>query len=189
MKVYTDINSQSLLEDVLITLGCEVIYTEVGDIKVAQALKEQGGFLGGETSGTYIWPRTHLGPDSIVTIAKVLRMIAESGKTLTELLKDIPIYPYYSTNHRLKQDIPFTEDINKKIIDEMQKVLDLEGKQIKNVNKMDGVRFDYNDGWILIRRSGTSPYLRLSGESSISLEASKKLNKLAEEKMKKLELI
>ena len=54
---------------------------------------------------------------------------------------------------------------------------------------MDGVRLDYDDGWILIRRSGTSPYLRISGESSVSIEASKALNELAEERMKKLELI
>jgi len=189
LKVSTAINSSSLLEDALTPLGCEVIYTEVGDIKVAQALKEQGGFLGGETSGTYIWPRTHLGPDSIVTIAKVLRMIVESGKTLRELLKDVPLYPYHSTNFKLKKDIPFTDDINQKIIDEMEEVLHSEGKQIKNINKMDGVRFDYNDGWILIRRSGTSPYLRLSGESSVSLDASKALNELAQERMKKLDLI
>jgi phosphomannomutase len=57
------------------------------------------------------------------------------------------------------------------------------------MNKMDGVRLDYNDGWILIRRSGTSPYLRISGESSVSIEASKELNMLAEERMKKIELI
>ena len=189
MKVSTAINSSSLLKDVLTPLGCEVIYTEVGDIKVAQALKEQGGFLGGETSGTYIWPRTHLGPDSIVTIANVLRMIVESGKSLRGLLKEIPIYPYCSTKFQLKKDIPFTKDINQKIIEEMQEVLHSEGKQIKNINKMDGVRFDYNDGWILIRRSGTSPYLRLSGESNVSLEASKALNEFAQERMRKLNLI
>ena len=189
MKVTTPINSSSLVEDLLNPLGCEVIRTEVGDIKVAQAIEESGGFLGGETSGTYIWPRGHLGPDSIVTIAKVLRMIVESGKTLRELLSKIPTYPYYRKAFQLKKDIPFTEDINQKIIDEMKDVLDSQGKQIKSMNKMDGVRFDYDDGWILIRRSGTSPYLRISGESSVSIEASKALNEIAEGSMKKLELI
>ena len=189
MKVTTPINSSSLMEDLLNPLGCEVIRTEVGDIKVAQAIEESGGFLGGETSGTYIWPRGHLGPDSIVTIAKVLRMIVESGKTLRELLSKIPTYPYYRKAFQLKKDIPFTEDINQKIIDEMKDVLDSQGKQIKSMNKMDGVRFDYDDGWILIRRSGTSPYLRISGESSVSIEASKALNEIAEGSMKKLELI
>ena len=118
MKVVTAINSSSLLEDVLNPLDCEVIRTEVGDIKVAMALKENGGFLGGETSGTYIWPKTHLGPDSILTIANVLNMVVETGKPLQELLKDIPKYPFYETKFRLKTDIPFKEDINKKIIEE-----------------------------------------------------------------------
>ena len=189
MKVSTAINSSSLMEDVLNPLGCEVLRTEVGDIKVAIAIKEQGGFLGGETSGTYIWPSTHLGPDSIVTIAKVLRMIVESGKPLKEILKKIPEYPFYETKFPLKVDIPFTEDINKKIIEEMTETLDFLGKKITNINKMDGVRLDYNDGWILIRRSGTSPYLRLTGESSVNLESSKLVNDQAKIKMEKLNLI
>ena len=189
MKVVTAINSSSLLEDVLNPLGCEVIRTEVGDIKVAIALKEHGGFLGGETSGTYIWPKTHLGPDSILTIANVLNMVVETGKPLRELLKDIPKYPFYENKFRLKKDIPFKEDINKKIIEEIKGALDSLGKKITNINKMDGVRFDYNDGWILIRRSGTSPYLRITGESSIDLQASLEMNELAKEKMEKLNII
>ena len=54
---------------------------------------------------------------------------------------------------------------------------------------MDGVRFDFDDGWILVRRSGTSPYLRISGESSVNLESSKEMNELVQEKMEKLDLI
>lgn len=189
MKIATPINSSSLLEDVLNPLGIEVLRTEVGDIKVAQAIQENGGFLGGETSGTFIWPRTHLGPDAIVTIAKVLRMIKESGKTLRELLQDIPIYPYYRKAFKLKKDIPFKEEVNQKIIQEIKEVIESEGKELKSINKLDGVRFDYNDGWILIRRSGTSPYLRISGESTESMEASKKMNKLSQERMEKLGLI
>ncbi|GAG10979.1 unnamed protein product, partial [marine sediment metagenome] len=140
-------------------------------------------------SGTYIWPSTHLGPDAIVTIAKVLRMIVEKGKPLKDLLKEIPEYPFCATKYPLKKDIPFTEDINKKIIEEMTKALDALGKKITNINKMDGVRLDYNDGWILIRRSGTSPYLRLTGESSVDLESSKAVNDRAKETMEKLDLI
>jgi phosphomannomutase len=189
MKVVTAINSSSLIEDVLNPLGCEVVRTEVGDIKVAIAIKEQGGFVGGETSGTYIWPSTHLGPDSMVTIAKVLRMIVEEGKPLKELLAEIPEYPFCETKFRLKKDIPFTEEINKKIIEETTESLKALGKKISNINKMDGVRIDYDDGWILIRRSGTSPYLRLTGESSVDLESSQVVNDRVKEKMEKLNLI
>jgi len=189
LKIVTPINSSSLIEDVLNPLGCEVIRTEVGDIKVAIALKEKGGFLGGETSGTYIWPDYHYGPDSIVTIAKILQMIEKTGKSLKEMLVEIPDYPYYRDQFRLRKDIPFVKEIINSIIDEMKKIFKELGKEIKNMNTMDGCRIDYDDGWILIRRSGTSPYLRISGESNVNLESSKKMNKLAEEAMKKLNLI
>jgi len=189
MKISTPVNSSSLIEDVLEPLGCEVIRTEVGDIQVAQALQKNGGFLGGETSGTYIWPSFHLGPDSIVTIGIVLQMIVKTGKNLIELLKEIPKYPYYRKQFHLIKDIPFTDEINQKIITEMKESFDSIGKKLKSINKMDGCRFDYDDGWILIRRSGTSPYLRISGESSVDINQSIEMNKIAEEKMKKLNLI
>ncbi|MFX1498482.1 MAG: phosphoglucosamine mutase [Promethearchaeota archaeon] len=189
MKVVTPINSSNLIEDVLNPLGCEVIRTEVGDIKVAIALKELGGFLGGETSGTYIWPKFHYGPDSIVTIANVLQIIVKNSKSLNELLVDIPIYPYYANQFKLKRDIPFTEEVNNKILEKVKDTLDELGKKIKKVNQMDGCRFDYDEGWTLIRRSGTSPYLRISGESNKDLEDTKQVNQLIQLKMEKLELI
>ncbi|MBY9005078.1 MAG: hypothetical protein KGD73_13965, partial [Candidatus Lokiarchaeota archaeon] len=189
MKISTPVNSSSLIEDVLHPLGCDVIRTEVGDIQVAQALHEHGGFLGGETSGTYIWPSFHLGPDSIVTIGIVLQMMVKTGKSLIELLKDIPKYPYYRKQFQLIKDIPFTDEINQKIITEMKESFYSMGKKLNSINNMDGCRFDYDDGWILIRRSGTSPYLRISGESNIDINNSIEMNKISEEKMKKLNLI
>jgi len=63
------------------------------------------------------------------------------------------------------------------------------GNKLLKINKMDGCRFDYDEGWILIRRSGTSPYLRISGESNIDMENSIKINKIVEEKMRTLGLI
>ncbi|MFX1316879.1 MAG: phosphoglucosamine mutase [Promethearchaeota archaeon] len=189
MKVVTPINSSSLIEDVLRPIDCDVIRTEVGDIKVALSLQKYGGFLGGETSGTYIWPQFHYGPDSIVTIAYILQMIVKTGKSLTELLKDIPEYPYYANKFKLLKDNPFTDDINQKIIDAMQESFDKLGKKIKNINRMDGCRFDYEDGWILIRRSGTSPYLRISGESKTDINHSIEMNNIAKKKMQELNLI
>ena len=188
MKITTPVNSSSLIEDVLVPLGCKIIRTEVGDIKVALALGN-GGFLGGETSGTYIWPKFHLGPDSIITIAIVLQMIVKTGKSLKQLMKEIPLYPYYRQQFKLKRDIPFTDEINSKIIGEIKESFDSIGKNINTINRLDGVRFDYDDGWILIRRSGTSPYLRISGESNIDINSSIEINKLAEQKMQKLDLI
>ncbi|MFX1273461.1 MAG: phosphoglucosamine mutase [Promethearchaeota archaeon] len=188
-KIVTPINSSSIVEDVLNPLGCEVIRCEVGDIKVALKLKENGGFLGGENSGTYIWPEFHCGPDSIVTIAKVLQMMVKEDKALRVLLDEIPNYPFYRQNFRLKKDIPFTNDMNQKILDKIKETFKSLGIKIDNINKLDGFRFDYEGGWILIRRSGTSPYLRISGESIESMQKSVEMNKIVEEKMRELNLI
>ncbi|UCC19783.1 MAG: phosphoglucosamine mutase [Promethearchaeota archaeon] len=189
IKVATPINSSSLIDNVLKPLGCKVIRTEVGDIKVSLALQESRGFLGGETSGTYIWPNFHFGPDSIVTIAIILQMITRTGKSLKELLHEIPEYPYYATKFKLLQDIPFTEEIHQKIINEMKESFNSMHKSILNINRMDGCRFDYEDGWLLIRRSGTSPYLRISGESTIDINQSIEMNNIAMKNMQKLNLI
>jgi phosphoglucosamine mutase len=189
MKIATPVNSSSLIEDVLNPLECEVIRTEVGDIKVAIALQKQGGFLGGETSGTYIWPHFHFGPDSIVTIANVLEIITRTGKSLKELLKTIPEYPYFAEKFKLKQDIPFTEEINQKIIDAMMENFQGLGKKNLQINRMDGCRFDFEDGWLLIRRSGTSPYLRISGESTLDINHSLEMNNFAMKTMQKLNII
>ncbi|MFX1595035.1 MAG: hypothetical protein ACFFBK_03120, partial [Promethearchaeota archaeon] len=189
MIIVAPINSSSLIESILNPLNCEVIRSEVGDIKVAIALQKCGGFLGGETSGTYIWPKFHYGPDSIVTIATILQMITKAGKNLKELLKDIPEYPYYASKFKLANDIHFTEDIHQKIIDEMKEAFHTLKKEDVNINRIDGVRFDYEDGWLLIRRSGTSPYLRISGESTSDINHSIEMNNIAMERMKKLNLI
>ena len=79
--------------------------------------------------------------------------------------------------------------MNSNIIDAMKKVFESMGKDIKQINQLDGCRFDYNGGWILIRRSGTSPYLRISGESNKDLDSTMSLNKLAKEKMMQLDII
>jgi phosphoglucosamine mutase len=188
-KVATPVNSSSLLEDVLNPLGCEVIRTEVGDIKVALALQENGGFLGGETSGTYIWPKIHLGPDSIVTIANLLHMIVNTGKNLKELLIDIPNYPYNAEKFKLKEDIPFTGVIYDKISNSIQELFTTLETKVKTINRLDGCRFDYDGGWVLVRRSGTSPYLRISGESNTDMESTRRINTLVKEKMMNLDLI
>jgi phosphoglucosamine mutase len=188
--VVTAVNASSLLENVLNPLGCEVVRTKIGDIKVANALRKNKGFLAGETSGTYIWPDLgHYGPDSIATIARVIKLMIENGKNLRELLDDIPDYPWYSQSFPLRKDIPFTKTINQDIIDKMRDVFDYLGYELNNINQLDGCRFNYDKGWLLIRRSGTSPYLRISGESTINLEKSIEMNKIAQNKMRKLDLI
>ncbi len=188
-KIATPINSSSLLERLLEPLGYEVIRTEVGDIKVATALKEKGGILGGETSGTYIWPKYHYGPDSLLTIAYVLEMINRKGKPLRELLKEIPDFPFVRESFQLKEDIPFTREVNEKIITEMNNLFQNLGRDHVKINKLDGFRFDYQEGWVMVRRSGTTPKLRISVESTIDIPHAEEMLKITQKRMEKLGLI
>ena len=98
-------------------------------------------------------------------------------------------YPFYRKNFYLKRDIPFTDKINEQIISTMKETFDYLGNELIRINQMDECRFDYDKGWILVRRSGTSPYLRISGESTINMEKSIEINKIVEQKMRKLNLI
>jgi len=188
-KIATPINSSSLLERLLEPLDYEVMRTEVGDIKVATALKENGGILGGETSGTYIWPKYHYGPDSILTIAYVLEMVNRRGKSLKDLLKQIPEFPFVRKSFPLIKDFPFTEDINNKIQDDMKDLFKYLGKDNIKINKLDGIRFDYENGWVMIRRSGTAPILRISVESTLDLEHSNEMLKITQKRMEKIGII
>ncbi len=118
-----------------------------------------------------------------------MEIITRTGKSLKELLKTIPEYPYFAEKFKLKQDIPFTEEINQKIIDAMMENFQELGKKNLQINRMDGCRFDYEDGWLLIRRSGTSPYLRISGESTLDINHSIEMNNFAMKTMQKLNII
>jgi phosphoglucosamine mutase len=188
-KVASPINSSSVLERVLNPIGCEVIRTEVGDIKVATALKENGGILGGETSGTFVWPKYHYGPDSIATIAYVLEMINRRGIPLKELLKEIPEFPFVRSSFPLQRDIPFTDLVNDKIIREIQTLFQDLNLNTLRKNRLDGIRFDHSNGLVMIRRSGTSPLLRISVESTIDIEEGQKMLQLAKERMENINLI
>ncbi len=188
-KVATPINSSGLLERLLEPLDYEVIRTEVGDIKVATALKEHGGILGGENSGTYIWPKYHYGPDSILTIAYVLEMVNRKGKPLKELLKEIPDFPFVRKSFPLKNDIPFTEEINNRIQEEMKELFKYLGKDSIKINRLDGLKFNFEEGWVMLRRSGTSPKLRISVESTIDVPHANELLQITQIRMQKLDLI
>lgn len=161
----TPVDSTSMIEKVVEPLGGRVVRCEVGDIKVAIKIQELNGMLGGETAGTYIWPTFHYGPDSLVTMAETVQLIRRERKPLSELLADLPYFPY------IKHEVPLARErqmdrtlqqcLKERVLD------DLQGMDEENIRVLetDGIRFDFEDGWILFRESGTTPIMRLMAES------------------------
>lgn len=176
-KIITPINSSSVLEHVVQPIFGEVIRTQVGDAKVAMQVKKLRAIIGGENSGTYIWPKFHLGPDSLVTIAKVIEILSYSEKKFTDLMDEIPEFPFLQKEYPLVEDIPINESDYQSYVEPITQMLKSQGCGAVDVNTLDGIRFDFQNGWIMIRRSGTSPIMRIVGEHK---DDKSKLNTLIE---------
>jgi len=144
-RVVTTVDASMRIDDV-----CgEVIRTPIGDVAVANAIKRENADFGGEPSGSFIFPEVHLFPDGPLTAAKVVRLVSE-GK-FYETLSGIKSYPM----KRLK--IPCEEGSKQGMIDRLKST-------IRNADYTDGVKINKENGWFLIRPSGTEPCMRITAE-------------------------
>jgi phosphoglucosamine mutase len=138
-------------------LGIKVRRTKIGDTWVSEELRKSGDF-GGETSGAWIFPQVSLCPDGIYAAA-LLAFIAGERK-LSGLADAVPVYPLLRGNVSSEGvDMSRMEAIFKKT-------------KPRKVNKIDGIKLDYTEGWLLIRPSGTEPKIRLTAEAKTEKSAS-----------------
>ncbi|MFN3383764.1 MAG: phosphoglucosamine mutase [Archaeoglobaceae archaeon] len=147
--VVTPVSSSRCVEDVVKNAGGEIVYTAVGSPVVAKVMIEKNAIFGGEGNGGLIFPEHLLARDGGMSIAKVLQLIDETGKKLSELIAEIPRY------HMIKGKV---ECRNR------EKLLSVLRKEFPEANQIDGIRLDFEDGWILIRPSGTEPIVRIYAE-------------------------
>ncbi|MCS7144460.1 MAG: phosphoglucosamine mutase [Archaeoglobaceae archaeon] len=147
--VVTPVSSSRCVEDAVREVGGEVVYTAVGSPVVAKVMMERKAVFGGEGNGGLIFPEHLLARDGGMSVAKVLELIDETGKKLSELIAEIPRY------YMLKGKV---ECRNK------EKVLKELRKKFPNANHVDGARIDFENGWLLIRPSGTEPIARIYAE-------------------------
>ncbi|MBC7110144.1 MAG: phosphoglucosamine mutase [Archaeoglobi archaeon] len=159
--VVTPVSSSRRVEDAVRKAGGEVIYTAVGSPVVAQVMKEKNAVFGGEGNGGLIFPEHQLARDGAMSLAKILDVMAEEGKSISELLRDIPKY------YMVKKKIPCRDKI--KLIEGLK-------KEFPDANFTDGARIDFEDGWVLIRPSGTEPIARIFAEG----KSRKRAEELAE---------
>lgn len=159
------VNASLVLRDAL--PGVEIRFTPVGDVHISDALKTHRLDLGGEPSGTYVLPRWSLCPDGPYVGALVARLVHEAG-SISALLGDVPRY----TN--LSAKVPVAEAAKASVMAKVAE--DVRGLRA-NVNDLDGVRADFDDGWLLIRPSGTEPVVRVTAESRSATRARELLEK------------
>ncbi|MHA1964810.1 MAG: phosphoglucosamine mutase [Candidatus Thorarchaeota archaeon] len=156
----TPVSSGKVIEDVVEQAGAKIDWTVVGSVDVSHRLVEINGDLGGEENGGVFYPPHQPVRDGAMTAAQIVEIVASEGKTLSQLVGELPVY--FST----KVKVPVPSDKKETIL---QALLELT-KNTKRIT-MDGVKILYDEGWILIRPSGTEPLYRSFAEGPTQDEA------------------
>ena len=167
----SNLSSTRALRDVTEKHGAEYNAAAVGEVNVVTKMKETNAVIGGEGNGGVIYPESHYGRDALVGIALFLTQLAKSGKTVSELRKTYPEY-YISKNK-----IELTPEID---VDGILTVIKGCYKQFK-VNDIDGVKIDFPQGWVHLRKSNTEPIIRIYSEAPTKEQADKFANAIIDE--------
>lgn len=152
----SNLSSSRALRDVTEKHGCSYSAAAVGEVNVTTKMKETGAVIGGEGNGGVIYPELHYGRDALVGVALFLTLLAKSGMKVSELKAT---YPQYSI---AKTKIQLTPDIN------VDAILDAMKKRFANekITDIDGVKIDFPDSWVHLRKSNTEPIIRIYSEAS-----------------------
>lgn len=168
-KVVTTVATSSVVDECVEEIGGETIHTEVGSPKVARRMMSEGAVFGGEENGGIIFSDHQYCRDGAMAIARMLEAIARNGP-LDEQLDSLPKY------HTIKTAIICPDNMKGRLIDEI--ICKHNGERM---NLLDGLRIDYDDGWVLMRPSGTEPKFRIYSESKDKIIAEKRSRLFVEE--------
>ena len=157
----SNLSSSMALKDITEQYGGKYFAAAVGEVNVVHVMKEKNAVIGGEGNGGVIYPDLHYGRDALVGIGLFLSHLVKSGKTCSALRA---IYPDY---HIIKRKIQLTPEIN---VDRLLEEVSSEYKKFP-INSIDGVRIDFPNGWVHLRKSNTEPIIRLIAEGKTSGDA------------------
>ncbi len=157
----SNLSSSRALRDVTRALGGEYNAAAVGEVNVVEKMKATNAVIGGEGNGGVIYPESHYGRDALVGIALFLTHLAKNGQKVSEMKAS---YPQYSI---AKQKVELTPDID---VDAL--LLAVKDKYAQyDITDIDGVKIDFSDRWVHLRKSNTEPIIRVYAEASSMKEA------------------
>lgn len=164
----SNLSSTRALSDVTARLGCNYAAAAVGEVNVVTKMKETNAVIGGEGNGGIIYPTLHYGRDALVGIALFLSYFVKTGKAMSQLKDSYPQY-YMSKNK-----IELTENLD----------IDLLLKMIKDkyntypCNTVDGLKIDFEKGWVHLRKSNTEPIIRIYAEADSEVVVNQLVDKV-----------
>jgi len=157
----SNLSSTRALRDVTTKHKGNYSASAVGEVNVVTQMKKTNAVIGGEGNGGIIVPELHYGRDALVGIAIFLTHLAKSGKSMTQLKASYPAY-FISKNK-----IELTEGLDVDGI--LEKVAKKYSEQ--KPNTVDGVKIDFPEGWVHLRKSNTEPIIRIYSESATEARA------------------
>ena len=171
----SNMSSTRALKDVTNKYGGSYTASAVGEVNVVESMKKNNAVIGGEGNGGIILPESHYGRDALVGIALFLSLLSEKKISVSELKKTYPLY------FMSKKKINLNKDTN---VDSILSIIK-NNHNDDEINLIDGVKIDFIDSWVHLRKSNTEPIIRIYSEAKSQLEA----DKLAEEFIEKIKSI
>ena len=151
----SNLSSSRALNDITLKYNQTHYYSAVGEVNVIEKMKEVNAIIGGEGNGGVIYPESHYGRDAIVGIGLFLSLYCERDLSASNLLNTYPKY------YMVKEKINLSSSIN------VDKILNQIAEKYKNekIDLVDGVRIDFIDSWVQLRKSNTEPIIRIYSEA------------------------
>jgi phosphomannomutase len=157
----SNMSSSRALRDVTEKHGGSYMASAVGEVNVVEKMKETHAVIGGEGNGGIIYPELHYGRDSLVGIALFLSHLARKNGTVSELRATYP--SYYMSKKKIELTPRLDADA---ILNSIETTYDSE-----EINTIDGVKIDFTESWVHLRKSNTEPIIRIYAESKSQSEA------------------
>lgn len=151
----SNLSSSRALRDITVQHGGEYAAAAVGEVNVVAKMKETGAIIGGEGNGGVIYPELHYGRDALVGVALFLSLLASKEMKMSELRASYPAY------HISKNKIELTPEIDVDMI--LAKIKERYANE--KITDIDGVKIDFADEWVHLRKSNTEPIIRIYSES------------------------
>ncbi|MFW9777360.1 MAG: phosphomannomutase/phosphoglucomutase [Candidatus Heimdallarchaeota archaeon] len=159
--IMIDVKTSRATLEYLTKLGAEVQFSKVGHSWIHEKLLRSGAIFAGELSGHFYFGGDYYGfDDAVYSALRVLEILTHSEEPLSSLLKNLP---FYSASEEIR--IPCSDHLKSKIVENIQNIVSEEANEIITI---DGIRAEFDDGWILVRKSGTEPVISCRAEASTS---------------------
>ncbi len=163
--VVVNLQTTHLAEKIAKECGSEIFYAPVGEINVVQEMRERGARIGGEGNcGGVIWTRVHSGRDSYSAMALLLEMLALSKSRLSDIVDSMP--PCFMESQKIAmapREAMLVVEVMRRKYEEL------------DIITIDGLRINFEDGWVLVRFSNTEPVLRLTVECESETECASRI--------------